>query len=87
MNEPNWRKIDDNTPRDQYILLYKKPRTNDAIFANKPLVVVGELIEQGGKTHHLWNGLYAATVEQWKQWISPRWNEKFTHWQPLGDEK
>lgn len=75
----NWKKIDKDTPRDKYILLYKKARDG------KKMIVIGELTEYKGKTHHLWSGMYSDTVELWKNWISPRWNGKFTHWQPLED--
>lgn len=76
----NWKKIDKDTPRDTDILLYKKASN---LFGGQCLVVIGELTEYNGKTHHLWKGLYGDTVEGWKSWVSPRWNGKFTHWQPL----
>lgn len=77
----HWMKIDDNTPRDTKILLYKKARKWGGVY----LVVVGELMEYEGKTQHLWTGLFHDTVQRFKDHISPKWNEKFTHWMPLED--
>jgi hypothetical protein len=77
----HWMKIDEDTPRDTRILLYKKARKWGGTY----LVVVGELTEYNDVTHHLWGGLYGDAVERFKRWVSPKWNEKFTHWMPLED--
>lgn len=75
-----FNRIDESTPRDTRILLYKKAKNGPEI------IVMGELTEYEGKTHHLWNGLYGETVHDWKHCYSPRWNGKFTHWLPLEND-
>ena len=76
-----WKKIDEDTPRDTKILLYKKARK----WGGTRLVVVGELTEYNGKTEHLWTGLFHDTVQRFQEVVSPGWNGKFTHWMPLED--
>jgi hypothetical protein len=69
--------INDETPRDQDIVLIK-------IFGRRrprPLIVVGELTDMNGKTHHLCNGAYGDTYNAFKDRYA--WDEKFTHWMPL----
>jgi hypothetical protein len=70
--------INAKTPRDQNIVLIK-------IFdENRPLIVVGEIIDMNGKTYHLCNGAYGDTYNIFKD--SFAWDEKFTHWMPLPRE-
>lgn len=52
----NWKKIDKDTPRDQDILLYKKARDG------RKLIVIGELCDYDGRTHHLWSGMYSSVI-------------------------
>ena len=74
-----WNAIDDNTPTDKNLLLKKEFSE-----LSTPLVVIGEVINFKGVTHHLWKGGYDSTVKIYKQ-ETKDWDEKFTHWAELGN--
>ena len=76
----SWKLIDENTPKDKSILL-----RHDFAGIKTPCVVVGELMNFKGKTHHLWNGNYQSVVSLFREESQQEWDEKFTYWMELND--